>query len=507
MPQSCCVPQCFGKGYIENGTKISYHKFPEDKLIFRRWIVAIRRDVGRHFEVTKHTRVCSRHFLPDDYCFSFANRKRTLKRTAVPSVFTWKKDSPAKRNPPRKRSLCVDGEDSSSPVNVSNVVHDDDYNHEQFSLPAEILNQPPKTVPVHDLQATIEELKAMNSRLLQENDDLKAEINELNLCKTSLEKRSFNVDKLVESDKDLTFYTGFPSRAVFDSVLDFLNPGEDGENINYWYGATDSDATASGSTCDKTTRPAGRPRQLRPREEFFLTLCRLRQGFPEQHTAHLFGIHLSTVSRIINTWINFMYLKFSPIPLWPSRDMVNSTMPDDFHAKYPSTRVIIDCTEVKCQAPSSLFLNSKLYSSYKNHTTLKGLVGITPGGALSFVSQLYTGRISDRELVQRSGFLDQQFDTGDDVMADKGFTIDDLLPPGVTLNIPPFLGSEGQMSSNDVIKTQSIASLRIHVERAINKIKNFHIWDRVLPLNVFGIVNQMWTVCAFLCNMQKPIIS
>ena len=182
-------------------------------------------------------------------------------------------------------------------------------------------------------------------------------------------------------------------------------------------------------------------------------------------------------------------------------------MPEQFKEKYPSTRIIIDCTEVKCQMPCSLRLNSELFSSYKNHTTLKALVGITPGGALSFVSQLYTGHISDREIVLRSGFLDQKFDNGDSVMADKGFTVQDLLPSGVGLNIPPFLGSQGQMSAEDVVKTQSIASLRVHVERAINKIKNFPIWDGVVPLNLFSVVNQMWTVCAVLCNLQKPIIS
>lgn len=115
--------------------------------------------------------------------------------------------------------------------------------------------------------------------------------------------------------------------------------------------------------------------------------------------------------------------------------------------------------------------DSELFSSYKNHTTLKALVGITPGGALSFVSRLYTGRISDREIVLCSGFLDQTFDNGDSVMADKGFTVQDMLPPRVGLNVPPFLGSQSQMSAEDVVKTLSITSLRVHVERAINNKK------------------------------------
>ena len=193
--------------------------------------------------------------------------------------------------------------------------------------------------------------------------------------------------------------------------------------------------------------------------------------------------------------------------MWPSREKVDEEMPADFKEKYPSTRVIIDCTEVRCQMPKSLRLNSELVSSYKNHTTLKGLIGISAGSAITFISQLYTGHISDREIVTRSGFLKIQFSRGDSVMADKGSTIQDLLPLGVSLNIPPFVGSKGQMTAEEIVATQTIASLRIHVEMAINKIKNFHIWDSVVPFTLFGSVNQMWTVCAFLCNFQNSIIS
>ena len=132
---------------------------------------------------------------------------------------------------------------------------------------------------------------------------------------------------------------------------------------------------------------------------------------------------------------------------------------------------------------------------------------ISPGGGGTFISQLYTGSISDREIVVRSGLLDLPFQEKDSIMADKGFTIQDLLPLGVSLNIPPFLGSSAQMPANDVVRSQEIASLRIHVERAINKIKNFHIWDGVVPLHQFGVVNQMWVVCAILCNAQSNIIS
>ena len=196
-----------------------------------------------------------------------------------------------------------------------------------------------------------------------------------------------------------------------------------------------------------------------------MVLCRLRRGFSIQHLSHLFGVASSTVSRTFTAWINCMYLKFGQIHLWPSKQLVQDTMPDVFKEKNPNTRVIIHCTEIRCEMPGSLLLNGKLFSSYKNHTTLKGLIGIAPSGAITFISQLYTGSISDREIVIRSGFLDQAFVGGDTIMADKGFTIQDILPLGTTLNIPPFLGQNAQMSAADVIHTQQIASVRIHVER------------------------------------------
>ena len=192
-----------------------------------------------------------------------------------------------------------------------------------------------------------------------------------------------------------------------------------------------------------------------------------------------------------------MYLKFGQVSIWP----------DSLKEKCSCTHVIINCTEIRCQMPSSLLLNSKLFSSYKDHVTVKGLVGIAPSGAITFISQLYSGSISDREIVEQSGFLKLEFDNGDTVMADKGFTIEDLLPLGVTLNIPPFLGSHSQMTAQDVIKTQEIASVRIHVKWAINKIKKFHFLDSVVPLSLFGVVHQMWSVCAFLCNVNDPLIS
>ncbi len=92
------------------------------------------------------------------------------------------------------------------------------------------------------------------------------------------------------------------------------------------------------------------------------------------------------------------------------------------------------------------------------------------------MSPVYVGSITDVELTQICGFLDALKDKpGVSIMADKGFTIWDLLQKiNVNLNIPAFL-NEKQLSVADVNKSRKIASVRIHVECAMGKIKTFQI--------------------------------
>ena len=85
-----------------------------------------------------------------------------------------------------------------------------------------------------------------------------------------------------------------------------------------------------------------------------------------------------------------------------------------------------------------------------------------------FVSQLYTGSISDKQIGTSSGFLEllsskkevSEVEDGDSIMADKGFDIEKDLN-----KIPPFLKEKPQFNENEVIRTQTIAKHRIHEER------------------------------------------
>lgn len=119
----------------------------------------------------------------------------------------------------------------------------------------------------------------------------------------------------------------------------------------------------------------------------------------EQDLADHFGVSCSIVSRIFTTWINFLYIKLKEIPLWPPREVVHSSMPKSFREKYRMTRVVLDATEIyveKCSLPD---IQQMTFSYHKNNNTFKILVGISPAGTITFISDLYSGSISDKELI------------------------------------------------------------------------------------------------------------
>ena len=165
------------------------------------------------------------------------------------------------------------------------------------------------------------------------------------------------------------------------------------------------------------------------------------------------------------------------MPIWPSRAKIDKHMPNCFKELYPKCRGIIDASDIKVQAPSSSVLNSCSYSCYKSHNTFKGNIVIAPSGAIIHVSLLYEGSISDKELVKKSGLLNL-LEPGDQLMADKGFVIQDLLTPiGCSVTMPAFLSSKTQSAKDELLKSKEIHNVRVHVERAIRRVKEFHYFD------------------------------
>ena len=251
-------------------------------------------------------------------------------------------------------------------------------------------------------------------------------------------------------------------------------------------------------------------RLLTIKEELLLTLLRLRHGLEVDMLSDLMGVSSALVSRITTTWSHLLSRELQLIIKWPTRQQVLSTLPSSFRF-FAKTRVIIECTELQLQKPSLPSIQRKSYSTCKHRNTAKCLVGITPRGTFCFVSDMWTGSISDMKIVEASGFLDMT-EEGDDVMADRGFLIHDLLTMfRTTLNIPPFTHGK-QMSQAAVTKTRRIAAVQIHVERAMGRLKQFRLTGGTIPLiggtipaQLNPLISPCVIVAAALYNLDKPL--
>ena len=452
MPNVCVVPGCSNNSY---NLGMSFYTLPLDNPdLINKWLIKMHLCKD---SVNEHSRICSVHFI---------DGKRHGKND-IPQLFPWnsrRRKSPKLRLPqpkaPKKRHVTLTEKREI-------VAHDHCY--------TSILNTCIQEVPIgSEYLSTISEActsiklysdAAMNTIPTQANsaeeDHCTTTTTVTNASSQTIFKSCvppFSIELIADNDKLVRFYTGFEDYNTLMICYNFL--GRSVHHLQYWKGGE------MGQREMKETR--GAPRLLSPENEFFLVLCRLRLGLFEQDLAFRFGILQATVSRIFITWVNALYSKFKEVSIWPTREQVNATMPASF-GEYPTTRVVIDATEVFIEHPSSPVAQQQTFSSYKNHNTLKVLIGITPSGAISFVSKMYGGSISDRELTIKSGLLDL-LEPGDSVMADKGFTIADLLAAkGVTLNIPP-MKTQDQLTQQELLVTRRIASVRIHVERAIKRV-------------------------------------
>lgn len=68
-----------------------------------------------------------------------------------------------------------------------------------------------------------------------------------------------------------------------------------------------------------------------------------------------------------------------------------------------------------------------------------------------------------------------------------------------------FLKGKTQLDAEELVETRRVASLRIHVERAMERIKNYHIFDRTLPSSLNDVAEETFFVCAVMCNYWPPL--
>lgn len=329
----------------------------------------------------------------------------------------------------------------------------------------------------------VEKLRCELQKSRCELDEVKKE-----LARTHEKLRAHTLDEesFRDNDEKVCFFTGIPKWEVLLVLLTYLKPQL---------------STAS-------------RRALTPFQQLLLTLMRLRLNLSGQDLAYRFNVHSSTVSRTFTYVIEVMCTRLKPLIFWPNRDNLRKTMPMDFRKHCPSCAVIIDCFEIFIERPMNLLARAQTYSSYKHHNTVKYLIGITPQGTVSFISDGWGGRVSDKHLTENCGLLNHLI-PGDTVLADRGFDIQDSV--GICcarVAIPAFTKGKKQLTGIDVEQTRRIANVRIHVERVIGFIRQKYTFlSGTLPIDFITsrddgvpLIDKVVVVCCALSNICDSVI-
>ena len=105
-----------------------------------------------------------------------------------------------------------------------------------------------------------------------------------------------------------------------------------------------------------------------------------------------------------------------------------------------------------------------------------------------------------------SGLL-ELLESGDVILADKGFpSIETAIDEeGALLIMPPFKRNNLQFNTYDNEEGYKISSLRIHVERAIQRLKHFDIL-KFFKQEFVEKADEIVTVICFLCNNMTDLV-
>lgn len=336
---------------------------------------------------------------------------------------------------------------------------------------------------MQEIESTVGNLQKSVLRLQQQNAKLEVRLD-------AAMSRLLTLGTL-DTPKECMYYTGLPNVGVLHTLFEYLAPRA--REMLYW-----------GSDKKQKNDPRGSEKQSELLNEFFMVLVRLRTGMPGKELARNFIMSESQVSRTFSTWINFLRQELRHLTTFPTQADIRPHLPKSFE-DFPGTRLVIDATEVRIQRPSSMNAQRQTFSPYKHYNTYKVLVGSTPDGYIAYVSRLWGGSGSDKAILESSGLL-EELEPGDAIMVDKGFTFP-YLPAGITVYRPPFREQpHKQMPAKAVYETRRIACARVHIERALSRVKSFHILDKPFPISMIDIAEQVFQVCCFLSNFRLPLI-
>ncbi|XP_067022207.1 uncharacterized protein [Acropora muricata] len=341
------------------------------------------------------------------------------------------------------------------------------------------------------------------------NAELKSKIETLitsNALKTSkvvyktISISSMSYENVIQDSQNMTHLTGLTSRQ-FKVLFDFLNDVCPLDKIRYWCHGKNSKQINSHKLSS----------QWSSEERLYICLLRLRRGFTIKTLSLLLStpdkqIKDTSIREIFTTFIQLMYKVFRDMRrvMFPSKEVLQRFLPRVFKT-IKRIRCTVDCTEFRVETSRNFARQGNTYSSYKHANTFKCLIAVTPNGGSCFVSDLYEGDISDVQIFEQSGIL-KHIEPQDVILVDRGFTVQDLVNPlQACIQIPAFLKGRGNLSAAEELSTRKIAKARVHVERFNQRLKQFKLVGRTIPLSLAPLATQMVVVACGLVNFQEVL--
>jgi hypothetical protein len=165
----------------------------------------------------------------------------------------------------------------------------------------------------------------------------------------------------------------------------------------------------------------------------------------EPRTLQFTEISTFSASSIFTTWINLLFVEFKELCCLPKIDNMFVNKASAFR-DFGDVHMVMDCTELFTEKPSSLSERKHTFSNYKHHQTFKFLVVLSTHAqpCVVYVSRMYGGRASDKLITAQSqDFLDYAKEMGGKIMCDKGFAGNyKMTPLGIDLVMPAFKGRD-----------------------------------------------------------------
>lgn len=240
-----------------------------------------------------------------------------------------------------------------------------------------------------------------------------------------------------------------------------------------------------------------------------LCLKKIRLDSKFQELADDFAMTSSNASKIFLKNVPIIASFMRPFIVKLDSELNKKTLPMSFRHKYNNVSCIIDCLEIEVLKPSKAVHQALTWSDYKKANTIKYLISCTPSGLVNYISPGFGGRTTDTCLVESCDFV-QCLEKGMYVMADRGFKhVEEYLQKsGIQLVRPPSVKTGVKLSKCEAKQTKQVASLRIHVERVIRRLREFNMLKphACTNNNFVRLLDDIITISCALINIQDSLI-